>query len=529
MKSNGRKILEKITVDRKIVEGLRSGKSLNSLKRESTKGKGYVIKIKDLALEYGFIEPICEGSKIYRGTAKVLPPYPETLFPIKDGRSEKFSETDNLLNPQREWIKERFLLGWSPQTVFEEISVAVPRASFYRYIQRHQLMPRESIRNVMEIIHAPGECLQVDWGKLFDYVDKRGKKRVVWFFLGTMGHSRYQMAQIVESGDFKTTIEALQAMFTELGGLPRKVMSDNPKVFVLEASRHEPRINPGFERFADHYGFTIEALPPRDPKKKGKVERMVPFIRRLFESYDFGHYTLESAQAHINAKLKIANERKHGTHQKRPIDVFIEEEAPLLKPLPQLKYEVETILSATVRADGFVRFLNKYYRVDQKLKGEQALVIGNQSQVFIYCKGLLLEVYERITDAYQSKACKEHYKESWEKTLQDHGHYLTKARQIGKNAGQFVSYVLAKGNGFVDTRVIWGLLSLDKKYSREDLDRACLKAIELNQINLRTVRALLSLLAKQKPSVEDERSTTGGKFARPMSVYKNHLRLVRST
>jgi hypothetical protein len=341
------------------------------------------------------------------------------------------------------------------------------------------------------------------------------------------------MARVVEKLDFATTMEVLMNMFEELGGVPRKVTSDNPKVFVKGADNYEALLNPGFERFASHYGFTVEALPPSAPEKKGKVERMVPVKRRLFESYNLENYCLQNAQEHLDKKMAITNERKHGTHLQKPIEVFINDEATLLKPLPILRYECETILRATVRSDGYVRFMNKYYRVDARLKGETALVIGNSEQVSIYCKGRLLEVYERIQDKFTTKACKDHYKEPWEKTLQDHGHYLSRARAIGLNVERFIAIILARGEGFVDTRVVWGILTLNKKYDATDVDKTCLSALELSQVNLATVRQLLNIMAKpKKVETQGEENfsaqVAGGKFARPMSEYKKHLTLVHT-
>ena len=80
---------------------------------------------------------------------------------------------------------------------------------------------------------------------------------------------------------------------------------------------------------------------------------------------------------------------------------------------------------------------------------------------------------------------------------------------------------------------VWGLLTLNKKYLADEIDKACLSALELSQVNLRTVRQLLEIMAKPKPKQNDVEDvptaqTMGGKFARPMSDYKNHLRLVHS-
>ena len=233
MRKHSKKDLERITVDRKIVEGLRDGRSVTSLKKSTGKGKGTVIKVRDLALEYGYIELADVEKRIFKATSKSLPPFPEALFPLCDGRSNKIFETDLVLESVREWLKERIEVGWSRQTIFEELPLAVPRSNFYRYLDRQNFMKIAPARNVMELIHAPGECLQVDWGKLFDVIDaKTKKKKTIWIFIGVLGHSRYEMARVVECGNFEITMHALMSMFDELGRVPKKVTSDNPKVFV---------------------------------------------------------------------------------------------------------------------------------------------------------------------------------------------------------------------------------------------------------------------------------------------------------
>ena len=159
--------LGRILVDRRIVEMFREGKSASAITKLVDKSKGYVIKVRNLAEQYGFIEKISEEPMIFRATERVMPPFPEILFPIEDLRKSKPAETDELLDPQRAWITERLNLGWSPQTIFEELKVSVPRSNFYRYLERQHLQADRLLRSSPEIIHAPGECLQVDYPKLF--------------------------------------------------------------------------------------------------------------------------------------------------------------------------------------------------------------------------------------------------------------------------------------------------------------------------------------------------------------------------
>jgi hypothetical protein len=527
MKRKKTSILGRITVDRKIVELFRAGQSASQISSRLSKGKGYVIRVRDLAVEYGFLEPISEVPKLFRTTNRLLPNFPEALFPITDLRKSKPAETDVLLDPYKTWITERLNLGWSPQTVFEEVPVSIPRASFYRYLERQHLQSDRLLRGSSpEIIHAPGECLQVDWAKVFDVPTMDGRRRTVWAFIGILGHSRYTMVRVMEKCDFTATVKALQSMLDELGGSPRKITSDNPKVFVKLASEHEPILNAGYERFASHTGFTIEALPPADPKKKGKVERTVQLVRRLFESFDLSEFTLSKAQDHIDLKMKIANLRKHGAHGEKPVEIFENQERKTLRDLPEVPYEIETIMIGSVRLDGYVRFLNKYYRVDMRLKGQSVTLISNGEKLSIYCAGRLLEVYDVIKDKFQRQSCKDHYKSSSETNLENHAHYIKQAEAIGGNVSRMIQVILARGEGFVDTRVVWGILTLNKKYPNHVIDKACESAIELGSISLRTVNAFLKMTPQSKMENENF-NTIGGKFARPMSEYRAHLRVVK--
>jgi hypothetical protein len=91
---------------------------------------------------------------------------------------------------------------------------------------------------------------------------------------------------------------------------------------------------------------------------------------------------------------------------------------------------------------------------------------------------------------------------------------------------------LSRGAGFVDTKVIWGLLTLNKTYKDEDIDKACLSALELEEVKLSTVRSLLNIMAKPKEQekIIDEKKegqTMGGKFVRPMDEYQRHLKLIQ--
>jgi hypothetical protein len=505
-------------MERKIVESLLSGRGFNATCKYLRVGKNRVAHIQEKAREYGYLD------------GKVpIPPYPEALFPDPvDGRSLKSSAADNQLKEHKEWIIERLEAGWQPVTILEELAISIGRSSFYRFLHRHNLVDiGENARRkiIPEIIHVPGEALIVDWGKLIDVLDPTGKKRTLWAFVGVMGFSRYMLVRLVWTNDVPTTLGALEDMIQELGGVPHRITSDNPKCFALKADKYEPLLNPAYERFASHYGTQIECLPPRSPELKGKIERMIPFVRRLYQSHSDHWYSIEESQSFINKKIAIANERIHGTTRKKPIDLFLDIETTALKPLPALAYEVEQFHEGKVRQDGHIRFQNKYYSVEEKYIGETVVVIGNSKQISIYHQGKLIEVHDCITDPYQSKSTKPCHMKPWERELENDSYYRERAAKIGSYVEEVIVNLLVKGNGFVDTRKIWGILSLDKKYPSKRINEACEKALSIHSYNYRTILGLLELGNKsfEKENGKIKSQGCSPKFVRSIKEYQQLL------
>ena len=215
-------------VERKIVEKLLQGTSVNRICRELKVGKRRVKDTRQRGLEAGYLD----GSI-------PMPAYPETLFPDPlDGRAQKESQGWKELTPHLEWIKERLESNWHAVTVYEELPVKVTRSCFYRFLAKQGLtkeLHRQQLRVVPEIVHAPGEALQVDWGHLWNATHSDGRKVKLWVFVGVLGYSRVTTARVMTVCDQQHTLSALAEMYEVIGGVPRRTTSDNPKVFALKA------------------------------------------------------------------------------------------------------------------------------------------------------------------------------------------------------------------------------------------------------------------------------------------------------
>lgn len=501
-------------MDRKIVEHLLENKSQRWIAQHLKIGDRRVRRVLEAAKAAGYFDDV------------PVPLYPQALFAEPAVRAVSPSENDELLTPRKDWIRERLQAGWRPITVFEELGISLARSSFYRFLHRQGLYQiGEHYRRVVpEIVHSPGECLQLDWGKLRDVIDpKTGKKKTLWAFVGVLGFSRYLMVRLVWSNDLTTTLDAIEGMFRELGGVPSRMTSDNPKCFAQTASTYEPILNPMFERFAAHYGVAIECLPPREPKKKGKVERMMPYVRRLYEAHGPEWHGLEESQTYLEKKITLANERRHGTTTRRPIDDLIAVESNHLRPLPPLGFEKEEYAQTSCRQDGHVRFANKYYSVDERFIGQDVFIIANQKQVTLYHQGKVVEVHERLWDPYRSKQTKNHHRKPWERAMEDGSIYRKRAAAVGPDVERLVLILIQQGQGFIDTRKIWGILSLDKTHAKDTINRACRDAIAMQSYSYRTVKNLCTISVTQEEL--PRKIVEKHQYTRSLDEYQKQLEL----
>jgi len=113
--------------------------------------------------------------------------------------------------------------------------------------------------------------------------------------------------------------------------------------------------------------------------------------------------------------------------------------------------------------------------------------------------------------------------------------YRQRAAKLGPSVETMVVRLLEQGQGFVDTRKIWGILSLDKRYRPDRIDAACRQALEMGNLGYRAVKIWL----EAEEAAECERAQaaspaqpapvlrkTAHQHVRPLSVYQEQLTLV---
>ncbi len=126
-----------------------------------------------------------------------------------------------------------------------------------------------------------GEFAQFDFGEVsVRLVD--GTRRVVHFAAFRLKYSRWIHVALVPNERVEALIRSLLAGFDASGGVPLRVVFDNPKTVVLRYEDQRPVWNATLAQVAIDYGFTIELCTPHQPQQKGAVENLVGFVKRSF-------------------------------------------------------------------------------------------------------------------------------------------------------------------------------------------------------------------------------------------------------
>jgi transposase len=220
--------------------------------------------------------------------------------------------------------------------LFEEVRAAgYPGGVAQLQLFVRQIRPRPPAEEVVRFETPPGHQAQVDFATFrFPW----GKRHV---FLLVLGYSRLLWLQFYPRQTMATVIEALEAAFAYLGGVPRELLFDQMRAVIVDDPRPTGgRVleNPEFLRFATHWGFRIRACRPYRAQTKGKVERPVRYVR---DNFVYGREFLGDGDLNAQALLWIdhtANPRVHGTTHEVPRERFERDERAVLQPLPAGHY-----------------------------------------------------------------------------------------------------------------------------------------------------------------------------------------------
>jgi len=267
-------------------------------------------------------------------------------------------------------------------------------------IIRDYMRPKRPLRKSRATVRfetVPGAQMQSDWGQMF--VRIAGIPATVHFCVNTLGCSRRMHFWITTCEDAEHTAEAQQKAFAHFGGVPHEVLVDNQKVAVVDhvvvGGRTQRLVfNERWLAFLSHYGTRGKACRPARPETKGKVERMVGYIKDNFfalhpEADSLSHYN-QLAEDWLS---EVADRRVHGTTGRVVSEMFAEE-APHLNTLPPVGFDTSYAEERLVAWDAFIDVRGNRYAVPDSLCGKRVQIrIGLDDSLRIFNSGELMATH----------------------------------------------------------------------------------------------------------------------------------------
>lgn len=252
---------------------------------------------------------------------------------------------------------------------------------------------------------GPGEAFQMDWG-FTKVIDPAGKEYEVACFAIICHHCGAAYIEFFPSAKQENLFIGMINAFVYLG-IPDYVLTDNMKSVVIKRDMEgHPIWQHDYEAFMKTVGFNTRLCKPRHPYTKGKVERLVRFVKTNFLTgkvfmnlTDLNREALEWCNEQNSSYRKFLDDAPSKVHNNKcacnlhKIDLT-DSLKFYLAPLRKISF------------DGFINYENRRYGVPYKYTKQFARVMRRKDTLYIYSDDLKqLLVTHEVTWSRKDSIC----------------------------------------------------------------------------------------------------------------------------
>lgn len=239
-------------------------------------------------------------------------------------------------------------------------------------------------------VRCAGEALEVDYAGMCLAVQDQDVAREAQIFVACLPCSQLIYAEASWSQSIEDWLGAHARALTFYGGCPAKLVPDNLKSGVTDASCYDPVINRSYHELARHYGIAIVPARVRRPRDKASVEGAVNQVERwvLAPLRHRRFFSLDEANQAIAERLEFVNYRpfsppREGSRR----SLFEEVERKALKPLPAEPLAIGRWLTAKVNIDYHIDVDRHFYSVPYRLVHKKLDVFVASTAVSVFADG----------------------------------------------------------------------------------------------------------------------------------------------
>jgi transposase len=497
---------------RQVIYRMRQGESDRAIAKAKVMGRRKAADFRQIAQAEGWLSngPLPEDSEL---AARL------------ENKSQPAVQS-SLVAPYADEVESWWKEGIQGTTIHQAMVRKHGFAGSYSSVRRFLSSLKQDNPQASTILEfEPAEAAQVDFGAGPRIIDVfTGQKISTWVFVMTLCWSRHQYAEIITDQKVATWLGCHRRAFEFFGGVPQKVIIDNPKCAITRACFRDPQVQRSYAECAEGYGFVISPCPPREPKKKGRVESGVKYIKRNFLPLrDF------RSISDANRQLKdwimaVAGNRTHGATKQKPLSLFAETERHMLRGLPDVAPELATWTKVKVHGNCHVQFEKAYYSVPFRLVRRQLWLKATETSVKLFYLLEMVAIHPRLRKPGTRSTVDEHMPpEALAYKMQDPQWCLKQAETIGPGCRELIERLFAD-RVLDNLRAAQGIVRLAKKYGSARLESACKRALAFDNPKYRAVKIILQRGLDQLPCQEEafdslgEAYTGKGRFCRNLNT-----------
>lgn len=335
--------------------------------------------------------------------------------------------------------------------------------------------------------HKAGRVCEVDWsGPTMAVVDPvTGEISKVYLFVGTLPFSRYSYVEPTLDMTEGTWLRCHVRMFEFFGGSVPMIVPDNLKTGVTKHPREgEVVVNDAYQSMAAHYASAVMAARVRRPKDKpsaeGTVGNIATEVIAKLRNETFTDF--DALRAAVAERLAAYNAAPFQKREGSRLTCFIEEEKPLLRPLPAVAYEIcRWVYGRKVQVNCHVCWNRNFYSVSHLYVGKKVDLRITDATVEVYLGGERLATHKAFPpyarNRYSTAAADLPRGKSYSDW--DADRIRRWSMRVGPSCAGVVERVFESvkfdEQGF---NACLAVLRLEHKYSRDRLEKACSMALE---------------------------------------------------
>jgi len=425
--------------------------------------------------------------------------------------------------PHREFIKECLDKGLSCQRIWQDLRAERGFDGGYDSVKRFARSLKSTSLPFRRMECDPGEEAQVDFGSGANVIGRDGKRRRTHVLRVVLSHSRKGYTEAVFHQSTEDFIRCLEDSFHHFGGVPKTLVIDNLRAGVTNADWYDPDLNPKLSEFCCHYGTVILPTRPYTPRHKGKIERGIGYVKsNALKGRTF--VSLEEQNRHLlHWERSVADTRIHGTTRKQVGKIFEEVERGALKPLPPDRFPFFHEAERKVHRDGHVEVEKAYYSVPPEYLGRKVWARWDSRVVRVFNQRMeQIAIHVKAEPGRFSTLGQHIAPEKISGVERGAADLLKRAARVGPHTAQWAEDMV-KSRGIEGVRVLMGLLSLAKRHTGDEIEKACEVAWSHRAFRLRTIRELIK---RQVPKQEQFEFIEEHQIIRPLREYEELVRNV---